>query len=133
MIPVNQEIIHDPENGIYGDCMRACIASLLELPISEIPHFLHDNCKHDIFQKRIGDFLFSKGYSLLCLDEFEVQNFHFYYQEGIHHIISGYTERGTYHAVIGLDGKVIHDPHPSKLGLLPGEEQERIFDFLIKI
>jgi hypothetical protein len=29
----------DPENGSYGDCVRACIASMLELTSAEVPHF----------------------------------------------------------------------------------------------
>lgn len=33
MIPLNQTIFHDPDNKIYGDCQRACIASILEIPI----------------------------------------------------------------------------------------------------
>ena len=36
MIPVHQKIIHKG----YGDCMRATIASLLELPLEAVPHFL---------------------------------------------------------------------------------------------
>jgi hypothetical protein len=39
--PQDQEFIYVP--GVqYGDCMRACVASLLDLPIAEVPHFLRD-------------------------------------------------------------------------------------------
>lgn len=29
------------EDVIPGDCWRACLASLLEIPIAEVPHFIH--------------------------------------------------------------------------------------------
>jgi hypothetical protein len=42
MKPVDQEFVHRPDIGQHGDCQRAVIASLLELPITEVPHFLQD-------------------------------------------------------------------------------------------
>jgi hypothetical protein len=43
MKPIDQEFMHDPEKGIIGDCFRACIASILELDINEVPHFYRDH------------------------------------------------------------------------------------------
>ncbi len=31
--------IHDPENGVYGDCGRTVIACLLNMKPEEVPHF----------------------------------------------------------------------------------------------
>ncbi len=42
MTPQNQEFTRKPEIGQYGDCQRAVIASLLDLPISSVPHFLQE-------------------------------------------------------------------------------------------
>lgn len=39
MIPVMCMVKDDPENGKYGDCVRACLASMLELESSQVPHF----------------------------------------------------------------------------------------------
>lgn len=40
MIPVVQLVVGDGKNGRpVGDCMRACIASVFELPIDAVPHF----------------------------------------------------------------------------------------------
>lgn len=48
MTPVTQRILAstargDGHNGlgIAGDCMRACLASLLDLPYDQVPHFVH--------------------------------------------------------------------------------------------
>lgn len=32
---------HDGEDVTPGDCWRACLASLLEVPLAEVPHFIH--------------------------------------------------------------------------------------------
>ena len=39
MIPVYSTVPHKPEEGLYGDCHRACVASVLELPSEAVPHF----------------------------------------------------------------------------------------------
>jgi len=51
--PVKQTIIHNPDNGMYGDCFRACVASLLEKPIEKVPHFCNREADREgIFVKR---------------------------------------------------------------------------------
>ena len=43
MIPVEQQVLAVfDENGdrvVAGDCMRACVASVFELPLEDVPHF----------------------------------------------------------------------------------------------
>ncbi len=38
-----------------------------------------------------------------------------------YHMIYGMSNRGTNHAVVGVDGEVVHDPHPLRVGALPRE------------
>ena len=131
MKPVDQQVLHDPDNGKYGDCMRACIASLLELPAEEVPHFFKTGNDND-FDDKLDQYLRWQGYSLLDITYFEFGRYQGIRGEtDIHHIISGYTERGTYHATVGHRGKVVHDPHPSKAGL-SSDKEDWIFSFLIK-
>lgn len=41
MIPVVQSIVGDGRDGRpNGDCFRACVASIFELPLDQVPHFL---------------------------------------------------------------------------------------------
>lgn len=42
MTPHSQLIKHDPANGQYGDCQRTCVAVILDLHPSEVPHFCDD-------------------------------------------------------------------------------------------
>ena len=39
---------------------------------------------------------------------------------GVHHMLIGDTIRGTHHAVVARNGYMIHDPHPSRMGLING-------------
>ncbi|MBK8896638.1 MAG: hypothetical protein IPN66_05310 [Candidatus Competibacteraceae bacterium] len=39
MNPTRQTILHDKEAGLFGNCLQATLASLLHMPIDEVPHF----------------------------------------------------------------------------------------------
>jgi hypothetical protein len=93
MIPQTQS-----RTGEYGRCFPACIASLLDLKEWEVPDL--DNTDYG----QVDDFLGPYGY---------------YYREiapGVppvgYHVIIGTSPRGGSHAVVGLDGELIFDPHP---------------------
>lgn len=115
--------------GLPGNCAQACVASLLELDIEDVPHFAiyvdwfaamrrwaRDN--HD------GDFTYFP---------FPVPDVHAAAWERIqawgreHHahvILGGPSPRGPFgHVVVGtVDLDVVHDPHPSRAGLLEVED-----------
>src|SRR3546814_2364188 len=65
MTPHPQLIKHDPENGAYGDCQRTCIAVILDLHPSEVPHFcdnpLADRDSPDWWHKRQTRWLAERG------------------------------------------------------------------------
>lgn len=113
MIPVNQTIMHT--ESTKGNCMAACVASMLEIDIATVPNFAESR------------------YSERDLIEWLKQNFNLSYIEvqindsfknlvkntDVHHLIIGASPRGPfYHAVVGRAGEIVHDPHPSKSGLL---------------
>jgi hypothetical protein len=110
MIPADKLVEHDPENGMYGDCMRATIASLLELKTSEVPHFFETGIPED-YDKKMEDFLKSRNLKVIYtgLDV----TFH----QDVYHIICGHNHNDVPHAVVGLNGKEIHDPNPNRKGL----------------
>lgn len=66
MTPQEQEFPHDPENGIFGDCFRASLASLLDLPIIGVPHFLYDG-DADKWTERLNAFLSPMGYFMMTV------------------------------------------------------------------
>lgn len=133
MIPVDQEFISDPSIGQYGDCQRAVIASLLSLPISEVPHFLKDaGGDADLFWQGMQSFLAQRGYTLLEAS----RHWNFFGADGIdvYHEISGPSPRGNglFHAVVGCNGQVVFDPHPSRAGLA-GDPNEWRHGYLVSL
>ena len=137
MIPVTQTkvLVKDSRGNIHvrGNCYASCIASILELTITEVPNvevFYHlDNGYHD---EVMLTFLNSKGWELCTDDRFKL--FHQDFEDtsfsctdysdpelnGLkerYYLVSGKSERGVYHMCIFKAGKLVHDPHPSREGL----------------
>lgn len=106
--------------------MRACIASLLDLPLNKVPHFLFDNTvSSQVFNKRVQDFLNPLGLMYL-----ETAEFDFKLMSGnAYHLIFGISPREVGHVTVGLNGKLVHDPHPSKAGLL--DSSPKSYGFLV--
>ena len=116
MKPIDQ--IQLNENGKIGDCFRACIASLLEMPAEKVPHFYEPGGAAAL--RRTNDWLAQFGYAyaevasnqLIGWDREYLGNF----------IAVGPSPRGDFlHAVIGNGGgqnwEIVHDPHPSRDGI----------------
>ena len=102
--------------GLQGNCMAACLASILDKPLQDIPDFIGilenvpDNERHIVFHDAIDDYLDSIGYE---------RTFHPYSTaynrfSGVdeYYIVTGTSPRGYSHAVVYCNGKPYHDPHP---------------------
>lgn len=105
MIPVTQTKMHDPDNGTHGNCLAAAMASVLEIPLSDIPAF--EEMSEESWHDSLLEFLYGRGYDV---DVLQVPPAGY----GIAH---GMGPRGVHHSVVVLDGEFIHDPHPSGLYL----------------
>ena len=131
MKPVDQTVV-DP---VIGNCWSACLASLLEISLEEVPHFA---TAPDVWEDRQGrgvtwltatlDWLNSKGLKAKwkSLPEAHLLPYEEYNRGipvGVPVILSGHSLRyeGCLHATIAVfDGKaftMLHDPHPSRAGL----------------
>ena len=127
MLPIKQRIKHDPANGQYGDCWRAAMASVLDLPYESVPHIcegLDDSPENGVeFNRREREFLLKHGhvpikllYSgentleavLTCLGANNPNTFYF---------LGGRAPRGAGHIVVCLNNKIVHDPHPDDCGI----------------
>ena len=101
-----------------GNCLQACIASILEIDIESIPWF---GTRSDWFDKMNA--WLSAEHDLVAIDIVadSVQPW-----TGCHlgyHIIAGPSPRGDFwHAVVGYRGEMVHDPHPSGDGLRKEKE-----------
>jgi len=111
MTPVDQTTFGHPG----GNCYSACIASLLGLPISEVPYFMAD--PPPAWHERLDAFLAPFGFYAL---HFVITDRAVYDRDNLwpkgYYILTGKSPRGD-HAVVARGPDVAHDPHPSRAGL----------------
>jgi hypothetical protein len=113
MIPVDQREV-DAE---VGDCLKCCVASILELPYETVPHFVKADRWYGVpWFHGLWDFLKPMGLDAHC---FNGENWSETDPEFA--IVTGKSPRfkGIYHAVVYQRGKgLVFDPHPSRAGIL---------------
>lgn len=113
MTPAQCRVTHDPERGLYGDCVRACIASILDIADPDtVPHFYHDGCDAETGIKRINAYLKPLG-----LIHFAVN---FDGSATMDDVLSAIypaatlmlygNDGGGDHVVVCQGGKVVHNP-----------------------
>ncbi len=101
-----------------GDCTRACIASLLDLPIDAVPHFMRfatPRFKNDWFGV-LKHFLLSIGYDCYGtgfphshkIKEYSIDGF------VVGSVPSKTFENIGHSVVVNSKGICIHDPNPNK-------------------
>lgn len=107
MKPVDQDSFYDPDKGTKGNCLTAAVASILELSLSEVPNF-HES--EEGFWFGFAKFLRERGFVFI---EFH----HNDPQLDCYYLAHGKSPR-TDHSVVMRAGKLAHDPHPSRAGLV---------------
>lgn len=145
MIPVTQtKVVVKNSNGemvVRGNCFAAAIASLMELPITEVPNvetlFDVENVSwYDVMDAWIKD----KGYQLTDNDAFmrayhdkenECDIYDAKYCHNKYYIVTAMSPRGIMHCCIYQNGKMVHDPHPTREGI--DEKTISQFEEIIKI
>ena len=115
MRPVQQTLFYT-ESKNRGDCLRACVASLLELRIDDVPNFVETEDYQISMDTFLGKYGFqSLSISIRDLDDFRQENA---WCPSGYHMIDGISSRGVRHAVVGYQGKIVFDPHPDNDGLI---------------
>lgn len=115
-----QRYRHKPEEGIYGDCHRTCIAMLMSLDRDEVPHFAHGDPPD--WRARETEFLAEHGFGnfvigFSCtLDE--LFNYMRHVNPGVFYILSGSSKNGTGHSVVAINDSIIADPSLDDSGIV---------------
>ena len=113
MTPVMQDRLYSPQGLGNGNCMAACLASLLDLPLWMVPPFeeMFGRGSDQVYE-RIDEWLIRMFGLVLGMkgrhDPVQLPEFY---------IASGPSSRGVSHAVIYSRGSLIHDPHYSNEGI----------------
>lgn len=92
-----------------GNCVQAAVASMLGLTLDEVPSFIDVTEGSAEFWSLFKRFLRDRGWEPVMLTG--------NYVPLCDYLASGKTVRGRHHMVIMNDGRLVHDPHPSRAGL----------------
>lgn len=103
---VTQTILAGDPSGRLGNCLQAAVATLLSLPLDQVPHFAE--CPWD-WVKEMVDFAREHGHQIVWRTTGDRPSFG---------LVFGPSIRGTdvTHAVAVVDSQE-WDPHPSRAGL----------------
>jgi hypothetical protein len=118
MKPVDQTVFTVPG----GNCFSACIATLLEIPLERVPYFMGDfQERPDAWWDRFLAWLLPHGLyaiNIACPPDGEWHPLGEY-------ILNAGSPRGDWdHSVVAVGRKIVHDPHPSRAGLVRLERQQ---------
>lgn len=105
MNPHNCIIKHDPPNS-YGDCVRACIATIINR--DDVPH-VFDDSNAEAGWSALRCYLAKVGMSLALLQVDDPWEFMENNNYGVPYMLLCQSS-GMDHAVVCLNGKVYHDP-----------------------
>lgn len=104
MKPVFQTLFDERD----GNCLQACLASVLELPLSAVPNLI----ARDDWWKAMNAWLtVERGLELMAFPVGEWK------PTGLH-LTSGAGSRNMEHVVVSHRGRMVHDPHVAGKGLV---------------
>jgi hypothetical protein len=118
--PVFQNLFGGPDEVVIGNCYPACLASLLELGLSDVPHVHQLHRDPEAALDEALAFLHRHNHTSL---RYQWADWLRRYAPGALAIFGGQSPRGDWtHAVVGeitADGwRLVHDPHPSGAGIV---------------
>lgn len=115
MIPVTQTVFYEEDAVVKGNCLQAAVASIYELPLAAVPHFI----QFEKWGEALALYVEGRG-NILRL----IKPPAFAPRPARVVMAFGKSPRGNFdHAVVWQDGVIVHDPHPSRDGL-DGEPYE---------
>jgi hypothetical protein len=99
-----------------GDCYRACIASILNMPARDVPNFVHLSKSEKFADTKLArEWLAQFGLTIFqtwCSGEWKLADLLHWFSAinpGTPFILSGACQ-GDHHAVVVMDGRIAHDP-----------------------
>jgi hypothetical protein len=118
---------HDPENGVYGDCYRTCLAVMLQVPRDSVPHWVTtmDPKEWDsVVQPKYNAWLAERGLQELAIPvgPAELEDVLAFQKSRtpslVPAMLTGRSRTGCNHCVIVFDGEIFHDPGLDDPGII---------------
>lgn len=107
-----KQLVKHGENN--GDCFRTCIACLLDKSPEEVPHFFDKS--NDKPYEILRTWLRNQGLEIAFVPIWDTDVLQITAPD-IYYILCGRSSDGENHAVIGCNGKIVHDPSWVDVGI----------------
>lgn len=108
MIKVYQTIF----DHIHGDCMRACVASIFEIPSKLVPNFMAKGKEY--YNESLDAWALQMNLRAIDITFSDISNFKDIYMIAVVSY-DGEDPQEIRHAVAYLNGVMVHDPMPKEL------------------
>lgn len=108
MIPVFQDVFTPG----YGNCMAACVASILELPLQDVPNFRaqeEDDPQHRSLTWHLQQFLAPRGMCYVAMDVADVKLIWQCLTTYCIFVVPSQRNPGGLHAVVGFWEEISYD------------------------
>ena len=146
MTPQKQLYRHDPDAGVYGDCDRAAVASLLDMAVRRVPHFYDGiwagtpDPEIEEAHERRRRWLAGRGIRLIQLalsaDDLDAMLGSISKSNpGAYFLLVGESRNRTGHTVCCHEGRIIHDPSLDNSGIVGPEPRSGCYwiEFLVPV
>jgi hypothetical protein len=110
------------KSELGGNCFQAALASILELPLDDVPDFCNIYpIDTDEWYFRYIEWLQTKGLSVVTIgtDQGELEKVDCY--KGCLLLVFGKNDQGVEHCVIYKNGIPVHNPNPHCSGITPSK------------
>lgn len=131
---------HDPENGVWGECFRSCIAALLRpVTLEDVPHIFDNGRDAAAAYGLLDSWLAERGLAyfqlpVMCEHPADVLEFvGRYYYTGQHWILGGKSARGIGHMVVCEGASIVFDPSGAGIASPIDEETSSYFIGIIAL
>jgi hypothetical protein len=114
--PVLQTILRgdSDEPTRRGNCLQAAVASVFEVPLEDVPHFVAEEDWWGALER----WLAARNVEVLYLPANEFVNNSVRVGRDAFYLVDGKSPRGEFfHVVVWRGHEMVHDPHPSGDGL----------------
>lgn len=131
MNPVFQSEPGDAQRIRAGDCFRACVASILELPLPDVPHFFAGQRAGTVMtptlETAMQDWFHRLGLGLVMIPiqadtPNEAMGIFGNRYPRLYYILIGQSIKGVNHAVVCRGPYMAHDPARPAMGLAAPQE-----------
>jgi len=123
--------VYQTKFGTKGNCLHACIATILNVDLKEIPDIDGDIDEWEKRLELLQAYLIHKhGLFLLTSTVNDVESFTRNVYGSIV-IVCGESSRDLKHAVLYKNGKLFHDPYPGNTGIKKVEECDMLVRYFL--